>query len=145
MDPDKVDNVLNWKAPTNRDLCRGFIGAVGYLADDIHRMRIPLGVLSTVCGDTVPFHWTDTEARAFEEVKRLVSSCASHHRVPLVYGPDALQVWMMTDACPTGVGGVIAQGADWRMATVAAFYSAKLSAAQHNYPVHELAGDVGGR
>lgn len=35
MDPDKVDNVLNWKVPTNRELLRGFLGSVGYLADDI--------------------------------------------------------------------------------------------------------------
>jgi hypothetical protein len=33
MDPDKVDNVLNWKTPTNRDLLRGFLGSVGYLFD----------------------------------------------------------------------------------------------------------------
>ena len=35
MDPEKVDSVLAWKTPTNRDLLRGFIGSVGYLADDI--------------------------------------------------------------------------------------------------------------
>jgi hypothetical protein len=35
MDPDKVDTVVNWKTPTNRDLLRGFLGSVGYLADDI--------------------------------------------------------------------------------------------------------------
>ena len=29
MDPDKVDSVLSWKVPTNRDLLRGFIGSVG--------------------------------------------------------------------------------------------------------------------
>jgi len=137
MDLDKVDTVLNWKVPTNRDLCRGFIGAVGYLADDVYRVRIPLGVLSAVCGDSVPFRWTSTEQRAFEEVKSRVAACADHHRVPLVYGPTAAQVWMMTDACPTGVGGVVAQGPEWRTASIAAFYSAKLTAAQWNYPVHE--------
>lgn len=31
MDPEKVDRVLHWKTPTNRDQCRGFIGSVGYL------------------------------------------------------------------------------------------------------------------
>jgi hypothetical protein len=31
----------------------------------------------------------------------------------------------------------VAQGADWRTAKVAAFYSAKLNPAQRNYPVHE--------
>jgi len=44
MDPNKVDCVLNWKTPTNRDLLRGFLGSVG--------------------GDTVPFRWTYTEQRA---------------------------------------------------------------------------------
>lgn len=29
MDMDKVDSMLNWKVPTNRDLLRGFIGSVG--------------------------------------------------------------------------------------------------------------------
>ena len=32
MDPEKVDHMVNWKVPTNCILCRGFVGAVGYLA-----------------------------------------------------------------------------------------------------------------
>ena len=33
---------------------------------------------------------------------------------------------------------MVVQGQDWKMAKVAAFYSAKLNAAQQNYPVHEI-------
>ena len=72
MDSTKVDSVLNWNVPTNRDLLRGFIGSVGYLADDIPGVRIPMGVLSAITGDTVPFRWGYTEQRAFDEVKALV-------------------------------------------------------------------------
>ena len=61
MDTDKVDSVINWKVPTNRDLLRGFIGSVGYLADDIPNVRIPMGILSSLTGDTVPFRW-DTQS-----------------------------------------------------------------------------------
>ena len=61
MDSTKVDSVLNWKIPTNRDLLRGFIGSVGYLADDIPGVQIPMGVLSSITGDTVPFRWGYTE------------------------------------------------------------------------------------
>jgi len=43
----------------------------------------------------------------------------------------------MTDACGNGIGGVVAQGSEWKSAKVAAFYSAKMSSAQRNYPVHE--------
>ena len=61
MDPDKVDTVLNWKTPTNHDLLRGFLGSVGYLADDIPGVRIPMAVLHGLTGDAVSFHWGFTE------------------------------------------------------------------------------------
>ncbi len=45
---------------------------------------------------------------------------------------------MVTDGCSTGVDGLVSQGADWKTARIAAFYSAKLNSAQQNYPVHEI-------
>ena len=138
MDSEKVDDVLAWKVPTNRDLLRGFIGSVGFLADDIPSIRLPLGVLSAITGDKVPFRWTHTEQRAFDEAKDLVHAARNHSRRPISYGPGAEQVWMITDGCLTGISGVISQGMDWKTAAVAAFYSAKLNAAQRNYPVHEI-------
>ena len=138
MDPDKVDSVLNWKTPTNRDLLRGFLGSVGYLADDIPNVRIPMGILHGLTGDAVSFRWSYTEQRAFEDVKALVHAARGHHRVPLDYSKDAPQIWMVTDGCSTGVAGLVSQGSDWRDAKIAAFYSAKLNSAQQNYPVHEI-------
>ena len=138
MDSDKVDSVLNWKVPTNRDLLRGFIGSVGYLADDIPNVRIPMGVLSAITGDTVPFRWGYTEQRAFDEVKTLVHLARGHHRVPLNYSSEAPPIWMVTDGCSTGISGLVSQGQDWKTAKIAAFYSAKLNPAQQNYPVHEI-------
>jgi hypothetical protein len=146
MDPDKVDSVVNWKTPMNRDLLCGFIGSAGYLADDISKVRVPMGVLSAITGDNIPFKWTNTEQRAFERVKHYVQACRDHCRVLLVYGKTAPRVWLMTDACINGIATIIAQGADWKTANIAAFFSAKLSTAQQNYPVHEqkmLAGVEG--
>ena len=116
MDPDKVDQVMNWKAPTNRDLLRGFIGSVGYLADDIYRVHVPMGVLSAITRDTVPFRWTETEQRAFDQVKRHVHACAKHSRHPLDYSDNADPIWYMTDACMNGVAAVVAQGREWHWA-----------------------------
>jgi len=138
MDHDKVDTVLNWKTPTNRDLLRGFLGSVGYLADDVPGVRIPMGILSSITGDTVPFRWTYTEQRAFEDVKSLVQSARDHHRVPLSYVEGASPIWMITDGCSTGISGMIAQGPEWKTAPIAAFYSAKLNSAQRNYATHEI-------
>ena len=98
MDPDKVNSVLNWKQLMNRDLLRGFIGSVGYLADDIPNIRILLEVLSAVTSDKVPFHWTYTKQRAFEDVKMLVENTGNHHCVPAQYGKDCSQVWLVIDS-----------------------------------------------
>ena len=138
MDAEKVDSVLKWKVPTNRDLLRGFIGSVGYLADDIPNVRIPMGILSSITGDTVPFRWGYTEQRAFEDVKMLVHNAREHHRTPLDYRKDAPTIWMITDGCSTGISGLVSQGDDWKKSKIAAFYSAKLNPAQQNYPVHEI-------
>ena len=127
---------MTWKTPTNRDLLRGFIGSVGFLADDIPNIRIPLGILSVITGDKVPFRWGYTEQRAFDDAKALTHSAREHSRRPIRYDKDAPQVWMVTDGCSTGVAGVISQGNNWKNAHVAAFYSA--NSAQRNYPVHEI-------
>ena len=129
---------MNWKTPTNRSLCKGFIGSVGYLADDIYKVRVPLGVLAEACAESKPFEWGFTEQRTFEAAKSYIAACAPHgSRVPMDYGPGTDPIWVMTDACGNGISGVVAQGKDWRTAKVAAFYSAKMSPAQRNYPVHE--------
>ena len=137
MDPEKVDCIVNWKVPMNRTLCRGFVGAVGYLADNIYKVRIPLGVLAEASTKTKPFQWGYTEQHTFETVKCYVSACTPHCRVPLDYGPNRDPIWVMTDACGNGLGGVVAQGRTWKGTKVAAFYSAKMLSAQCNYPVHE--------
>lgn len=138
MDPDKVDALTKWKTPTSRDLLRGFLGSAGYLADDIDRVRIPMGILHELTGDTVPFRWEFTHQRAFQDVKRLAVQCKDHHRKPLKYEDNAPPINVVTDGCTTGIAGVVSQGHNWKTAKVAAFFSAKLNPAQQNYPVHEI-------
>lgn len=138
MDPDKVDCVVNWKVPTTKELLRGFLGSVGYLADDIAMVRIPMGILTSLTGSESSFRWDYTHQRAFDEIKRLVQAHRDHRRTPLDYSADAPRIWLITDGSHGGVAGVVAQGVDFRRARVAAFFSAKLTAAQMNYPVHEI-------
>jgi hypothetical protein len=138
MDPDKVDTVINWKTPSNHDLLWGFLGSVGYLADDVPGVQIPMAVLHGLTGDAVSFCWGFTEQRAFEDVKALVQTTHENHHVPLNYGKMAPPIWMVTNGCSTGVAGLVSQGEDWQTAKIAAFYSAKLNPAQQNYPMHEI-------
>ena len=85
MDPEKVNRILNWKTLTNRSLCKKFIGSVGYLADDIYKVCVHLGVLAEACAETKLFEWNFTEQRAFEAAKSYTVACP----VPMDYGPGA--------------------------------------------------------
>jgi hypothetical protein len=68
MNHDKVDSILNWKTPTSKELVQGFLGLVGFLADNIAQVRIPMGVLHTLTGANVIFHWHATHQRAFDQI-----------------------------------------------------------------------------
>jgi hypothetical protein len=137
MDPVKVDSVAAWKVPTSKERLQSFLGAVSYLADDISEIRIPMGLLHTLASENMPWRWSMTHQRAFEEVKRRVHSFREHRRKPLRYGADAPPINLITNASSTGVAGVISQGVDWKTADVAAFYSAKMTTTQQHYAVHE--------
>ena len=95
MDPEKVDDILAWKMPINSDLLCGFIGSVGYLADDIPNIHLLLGALSTMTGDKVPFRWSHTEQCAFKEAKRLTHLARHHSRHPISYSRDTPPVRMV--------------------------------------------------
>ena len=112
MDPDKVDSIINWKVPTNKDLLAGFLGAVGYLASGCPGVRIPMGCLTKLTGKTHPWRWSATEQRAFDEVRAIVHQWRSTHRTNLDYSPDAPPINLTCDASHTGGSGVISQGTD---------------------------------
>ncbi len=138
MDPDKVDVILKWPTPTNKSLLMGFLGSLSWLADDIAKIYIPMGQLSAVTRATVSFRWGYSEQRAFQQCKLLASKCRDHHCVPMKYGSQALPVWLVLDSCGSGVAVAVIQGNHWNKGVVCAFFSAKLSSAQQNYPIHEI-------
>ena len=58
---------------------------LSYLADDLANVRVPMGMLTTLTGETVP-SWGFSHQRAFEEIKGIVAESRDHYRVPLKYG-----------------------------------------------------------
>ena len=138
LDPHKVDQIMKWKTPTNRDLLLQFIGAAGYLADNCPNLRLDSTVLSTLTGINKIWKWGPTEQRAFESIKEKIQKHRDLHRVGIDYVAAARDrpVNLTVDACQTGGGGVITQGRPPDL-NIIAFWSGKFNRAQQNYPVHE--------
>ena len=137
MDLHKVDKVTNWKTPTNKDLLRSFIGAVGFLAPNCKGIRIPMGHLTSLTADSKFWRWDDMAQQSFDKVKQIVSDHRDKCHRALDYSPGAHPIYVTMDGCLTGGGGYVSQGETPDDATVIAFWSSKWNAAQQNYPVHE--------
>jgi hypothetical protein len=137
MDPHKVDTIQNWKVPTNRELVLSFLGAVGFLAPDCPKVRIPMGVLTKIASKDSIWRWGPTEQCAFEEIKKIVYDWRDHHRKAIDYSDGADPIHLVCDTSLTGAGGTLSQGKEVKSAQIIAFWSAKFNSAQQNYPVHD--------
>ncbi len=137
----KVQAILAIKLPTGVKQLRHFLGMVQYYRDLWARrsdMLAPLTSLVGECSRTktsiargakkVPWHWGEVHQRAFDHVKATIPK-----DVVLAY-PDYSKVFeIYTDASSKQLGAVITQ--DNRPI---AFYSRKLSNAQHKYSVTKI-------
>ena len=123
----KVEAIKNIAPPTNKRELRRFIGIVNYYRDMWIRRSEVLAPLSKLTSKTAKWQWTDTEQKAFETMKRIIS------RETLLAYPDFTKPFIIhTDASHTQLGAVISQ--DNRPI---AFYSRKLNPAQTRYTTTE--------
>ncbi|KYK53947.1 uncharacterized protein DCS_05896 [Drechmeria coniospora] len=114
-DPAKIAAIRNWEAPRT---VRGFA-----------ELTAPLSQL-TCKGQ--PFRWTTDEDNAFEELKRLF---ISH---PILAQWDAERpTFVEADCSGTALGGCLLQVDEKGILRPVAYHSAKLTAAERNYTIHD--------
>ena len=116
----KVDAISKIAVPKNRKQLRKFIGIVNYYRNMWpHRSEV-LAPLTKLTSPTTKFQWTETEQKAFDTIKRIIS------RETLLTYPDFNKPFILhTDASHEQLGVVISQDNK-----PIAFYSRKLTETQ---------------
>ena len=122
-----VEAIQNLTAPKTRKELRRFIGLVNYYQDMWHHRSEVLVPLSCLTSKKVPFKWTDTEQKAFDEMLKIIGK-----HVLLSYPNFNKKFDIYTDASHTQLGAVIMQEGK-----PIAFYSRKLNPAQTHYTTME--------
>ncbi len=100
--------------------------------------------LQTICSNHLPFRWTLLHQKCFEEIKTI--TCKTPILKPIVWeippeiteDKSKFHVWVVTDACPAGMGAVLAQGKNWQTACPTAFMSKKFTSTQCTYFAYKL-------
>ena len=128
VDPSKIDAVSTWVQPTNAFEIRSFLGLAGYyrrFVQDFARLAAPMTRLTR---KGVKFEWSDACERAFQELKKRLTSA------PVLIIPErGLGYDVYCDASGDGLGCVLMQAG-----SVVAYGSRQLKPHERNYPTHDL-------
>ena len=104
VDPEKVEAVISWERPKSVFEIRSFLGLAGYyrrFIEDFSRLGAPMTRLTR---KEVKFKWNDLYEKAFQELKRRLSSA------PILIVPERAQRYTVyCNASKAGLGCVLMQ------------------------------------
>jgi hypothetical protein len=128
MDPKKVGDILDWKAPRDVRGINSFIGMDGYYKCFIEGLSKISRPMTTLLAKKVEFKWTRACQESFEALKKKLTT------TPMLILPNFHKSFSMYyDASYTGLGCVLIQEG-----RVVAYSSRQLKIHGKNYPTHDL-------
>jgi len=133
-DIDKMAKIRSWVAPSDYNGVLRFLGLVEYVSAFMPDVSKWTSVLQGMCSGGRPFEWRAIHQKSFDEIRRTAI------RAPIlkpINWESNEPVWVVTDACPAGMGGYIGQGPDWKTCRPAAFMSKKFTTQQRHYYTYE--------
>jgi len=128
VDPSKVQDVLNWKPPTNVSEIRSFLGLAGYYRRFIEGFSKLAKPMTDLLEKSAKFIWSDKCQENFEELKKRLT------KAPVLTLPDLSKTFSIyCDASCLSLGCVLMQEG-----RVVAYASRQLRKHELNYPTHDL-------
>jgi hypothetical protein len=128
VDPEKVQEVMDWKPPTTVRRIRSFLGLAGYYRRFIPDFSRTAKPMTELLKKGVKFEWSQKCMNAFHTFRQHLTTA------PVLTQPDNTKPFeVYCDASGTGLGCVLMQ--DNR---VIAYASRALRPHEQNYPTHDL-------
>jgi hypothetical protein len=128
VDPEKVQEVMNWRPPTTVWQIRSFLGLAGYyrrFIPDFSRIAKPM---TELLKKGVKYEWSQKCEDAFHALRQHLTTA------PVLAQPDNTKPFeVYCDASGTGLGCVLMQNN-----RVIAYASRALRPHEQNYPTHDL-------
>jgi hypothetical protein len=131
MEKSKLDDIEKWPTPKSVEDIRSFLGLTGYYRKFIHNFSQIAAPLSNLTRKLVLFKWTETEQKAFNDLKTAMMNG------PVLNIPDENAPFTVTtDASSYAIEAALTQDLGDGPRPVA-FLSHRMSPAEMNWPTHE--------
>lgn len=126
-DPGKIDTIMKFRPPNNKEELRSFLGLVTYLGKfipDLAELTEPLRILIK---KDVKFTWSPAQDVAFQKLKKQLTKMPT-----LSYFNPKSRTRLIADASPVALGAVLLQF-DKNLPQVISFASKSLSQTERRY------------
>ena len=131
MDPQKIEAITNWKAPTSVKGVRSFLGFANFYRRFIQDFANTAAPLTRLTRD-VTWRWTQEEQEAFNKLKAVFIS----EPILAHFHPDRETV-VETDSSGYAVGGVLSQYDEKGVLRPCAYFSRKNNPHECNYEIYD--------
>ncbi|KMQ86750.1 retrovirus-like pol polyprotein [Lasius niger] len=128
----KIEAVLDMEAPRSVKQVRQFLGLAGYFRKFVENFAIVAEPLTRLTKKDVSWVWQEEQERAFNMIKSKLTT----RPVLIIFNPE-IPTEVHTDASAIGIGAILLQRVDGKMAAVA-YYSRQTTADQRCYHSYEL-------
>ncbi|KAG8174283.1 hypothetical protein JTE90_020770 [Oedothorax gibbosus] len=125
---DKVRAIRNAPTPTNVGELRSFLGLVTFYSKFLPNMSTKLAPLYNLLQKSVPWHWSQAETEAFQNIKDTIICDTGL----LVHYDPSKELVLACDASPYGVGAVLSHTINGEDRPIA-FASRTLTPVEKNY------------
>ncbi|MCO5584113.1 hypothetical protein L7F22_038036 [Adiantum nelumboides] len=133
MDPQKLEAILAYLAPTTVRQLRGFLGAAKHYSRYIKDMAHLILPLNTLLRVEKKFVWDEPQTSSFSSFKKVFTTA------PVLKSPDASKPFHLFSACSQHViSACVAQLSEKKLHPIA-YYSRKLKDAKSRYTWVEIA------
>lgn len=132
MDPEKVQAIMDWQAPSTVKGVRGFLGFANFYRQFIPRFSQAVQPLVDLTRKDVPFIWSQSCQQSFDVLKQRFAS----KPVLKAFDPERTTV-VETDSSGYNTGGVLSQYDEHGELHPCAYFSKKHSPAECNYEIYD--------
>lgn len=128
VDQKKVDTIMNFRAPNNKEELRSFLGLVTYVGKFIPDLGTATDTLRKLTKTDAKFDWTSEHEQHFVKLKRCLANLPT-----LSYFDLTKRTRLVADASPVALGAVLLQYDDESNPKVISFASKSLSDVERRY------------
>ena len=128
VDSNKVDTIINFRSPENKEELRSFLGLVSYLGKFIPNLGTETDALRQLIKTDSKFNWSKEHEQDFTRLKQRLA-----HLPTLSYFDPGRRTRLIADASPVALGAVLLQFDTEGNPLVISFASKSLSTTEKRY------------